>query len=53
MAEIAKSIQNLDSFTNNMENKVDGMLKAQQNQFVSAYRQHMTKIKEDVKKLEY
>lgn len=29
MTEIAKSIQNLDSFTDNMESKVDGILKAQ------------------------
>ena len=52
MSDIIKSIQNLDSFTDGMEQKVDGILKAQEKEFVNAYKQHMIKIKEDFKKLE-
>ena len=52
MSRIMHSLNNLRSFTDNLENKVDGLLKAQENQFVISYKQHMMKIKEQFKMLQ-
>ena len=45
MADIVKSINNLENFIDTMDSRVDGILKAHETEFVSAYKQHMHNIK--------
>ena len=42
---------NFDNFTNNLETKVDTLLKAQETEFVKSYKFHMGRIKSEFGKM--
>ena len=47
LLKIVSSLSQLDSFSNNLEGKVDKLLQAQENTFVESYKEHISKIQSE------
>ena len=47
LLKIVSSLSQLDSFSNNLEGKVDKLLQAQENTFVESYKEHISKIQNE------
>lgn len=44
LREIEESVKSLNNFTNNLEDKVNTMLKGQETEFVNSYKNHMNTV---------
>jgi peptidoglycan hydrolase CwlO-like protein len=51
LLKIVASLSELDHFSDNLEQKVDRLLQAQENTFVESYQQHIGKIETEFDRL--
>lgn len=51
MTEIAASFKTLNVYTDGLEEKVDGLLRKQEEEFFKVYKAHFAQIREEVRKL--